>query len=576
MGFKPIAMSEVNLFVQTENLEDVTNLIYDLKLVEFFKIEKDNFETFEHEDLNELSSRLLKLRSSIRILNKYFKIDTKKRTDDPLDSTIKTKNKLDESEKDLIHFSDELKRSQILKELKVTQKDLKAENVSIGFVSIGKSRLLNVLSKSKIKFRTFKTKQRTYFIAYSDKIPFEFKEFYLPKKIEENLEMKVEKTQNRISKAKVDLRKIANGNLEHLKSEEIKLSKEIEMLESKPNFLKTENFTVISGYMPTNYIRKLKIELVKTLSDKFDITTKDAGEDAPIQLDHMPSVSNFQMLLNMYSMPKYNEIDPTFILFLTFPLFFGFILGDVLYGLISLFFFTWLKKKMPEAKSFMSIFQLSAISSIIFGVIFGEFMGYEIHGAFYGFFERSHHPELLLIYAVIFGIAHINLGLLVGFLNEMKSMKKAICDKLSLVVLQVGIGLLAYGIHIASNLMTIFGAVAMIFAFILIYMGHGFIGIMEVPSFFTNILSYSRLMAVGLSSIVIATLVNNYSAVFFSGGIGGKIAGITLFTIGHIFNIIIGNFEGFVHTLRLHYVEFFTKFYSGGGREFIPFGTRKE
>jgi len=105
-------------------------------------------------------------------------------------------------------------------------------------------------------------------------------------------------------------------------------------------------------------------------------------------------------------------------------------------------------------------------------------------------------------------------------------------------------------------------------------MGHGFIGIIEIPSFFTNILSYARLMAVGLSSIAIAVLVNEYTLVLFSKGAIGIFAGVLLFTFGHIFNIVLGNFESFLHTLRLHYVEFFTKFYTGGGREFVPFGQK--
>lgn len=576
MGFKAVSMSEVNLFLQKENLDKVTDLIYNLKLIEFFEMDEKNFETFDTSDLNDISKRLLKLRSGIDILNKYFKINTNKTVEDPIDSTIKLKNDLDELEKKVISLTDDINRNNILNALKVTNDDLKSDKISIGFLPLSESKTLKKLSSNKIKFKSYKSKKRIYFVANSDKIPFTYKEFYLPKKLDAGLEIKLERTQTAIINKKVTLRNVANGNLENLKFEEKKLTKEIEILESKPKFLKTENIVIISGFVPTNLVRKLKIELIKTLNDKFDIVTKDAGDDAPIQLDHFESVSKFQEILKMYSLPKYNEIDPTFILFLTFPLFFGFILGDVLYGLISLLFFTWMKTKMPKIKDFMTIFQISSWSSIFFGIIFGEFMGYEIHGSFYGLLARSHDTNALLLIAAIFGVVHINLGLIFGFLNLRKTkLKAAICDKLSLIIFQIGLGILVYGMNISSNLLTIIGSVLGIFALVLVYMGHGVIGILEVPSFFTNVLSYSRLMAVGLSSVVIAMLVNQFTGVFFDAGIGGKIAGVLLFTVGHIFNIVLGNFEGFVHTLRLHYVEFFTKFYSGDGREFIPFGAKK-
>lgn len=285
-------------------------------------------------------------------------------------------------------------------------------------------------------------------------------------------------------------------------------------------------------------------------------------------------VGNFTELLKMYSFPKYGELDPTFFMFLTFPLFFGFILGDVIYGILSLFFFIWLKKKMPQVKEFITILQISAISSIIFGVIFGEFMGYEIHGSFYGLLARSHEANTLLMYAVLFGILHVNLGIILGFFNELPNWKHAICNKLSFFILQAGVGSIGYGFYTNIAELKYLGYALILTSLILIYLGHGVVGIMEVPSFFTNVLSYARLMAVGLSSVVIAAIVNNFTETFFAMGIWGIIGGVTIFTIGHIFNIILGNFEGFVHTLRLHYVEQMSKFYEGGGQEFKTFGEQ--
>lgn len=577
MAFSSVGMSKINLFIQTENLDKLSHLLYDLKLIQFFDLKQDNFEKFEHSDLNEISHKLLETRSTIRTLKTYFKVNTNDHSENPIDETRTLLTKLADLNKKKTLKSDELKRTNILRQLKVTTEELNTKTTTIGFIPSSKTKYLKKLIANKITFRTYNYEHRTYFVANTGtELPFEFKSLYLPKTLDETLSSKLEKLQVSIKKVKLDLRKLANNNLEHLRAKEHHLTKEIELIESKPQFAKTENLVVISGFMPSKQIRKLKIELIRLLTDKFELTTEKAtADETPIKLNHSQSVGNFVELLKMYSLPKYNEIDPTFFLFLTFPLFFGFILGDVVYGAISLFIFTLLKIKMPKIKEFLSILQMSAVSSIIFGVIFGEFMGFEIHGHFYGLIARSHEANTLLLFAVIFGLLHINLGLILGFVNELKNLKKAICDKLSFIILQFGVGFLAYGINITSNLLVIIGSVLMVLAAALIYMSHGFIGIMEIPSFFTNILSYARLMAVGLSSVVIAMLINQYTAVFFANGIFGIFAGIVLFSLGHVFNIALGNFEGFVHTLRLHYVEQMTKFYSGGGVEFKPFGERK-
>lgn len=577
MAFSPTSMSKVNLFANSDKISEITNLLYDLKLVQFFDLKEENFEKFEHTDLNETSHELLQIRSSIRLLKKYFKVNTNKPSENAISDILKAKTKLDSALKKEISQKDELKRTKVLLDLKVDPKDLTNEDLKVGFIPSNKQSLLKKLVANKIKFNSLKDGKRIYFVCKTKKeLGFEFKHFYLPKKLDDSLKSKLEKTINSIKKSKLDLRNLANNNLEHLRAKEHHLTKELEILESKPNFAKSENIVIVSGHIPTNKVRKLRVELVRLLVDKFELSVEKAtSDDTPIKLNHNQVTGNFVELLKMYSLPKYNEIDPTFFIFLTFPIFFGFILGDVIYGLISLLLFTFMKFKLPQIKEFLSILQLSAGSSIFFGILFGEFMGYEIHGSFYGLLARSQEATTLLAIAVIFGLIHINLGLILGFVNELGNLKKAICDKLSFIVMQIGVGLLAYGISVSSNILTIIGSVTLFLSFALIYMGHGFIGIMEIPSFFTNILSYARLMAVGLSSVVIAMLVNQYTELFFSYGAFGIIGAVLMFSIGHAFNIVLGNFEGFVHTLRLHYVEQMTKFYSGGGEEFVPFGQRK-
>ncbi len=568
-------MSEVSLFVLNKDLKEVTDLLYDLKLVEFFEIKKEKFEKFEHEDLNELSSELLKLRSTITILKNYYESDIGNSENNAIEKTLELKEKESYLKKEILKVKDEIKRQKILKALKVTKKEIEGKDYTIGFVSSSNYKYFKNFSKKDVEYRTYRLDERVYFVAKTKKVNFAFKEFYLPEKVESGFEKKLSELEKKERLVERDLRNLANANLRHLQREELKLSKHLSSLEARTKFSKTQNVAVLSGFVPKASVKRLNRTLEDNLADKFDIEIKDAKDNAPIKLRNGFLPKKFETLLRMYSMPRYGEFDPTFLMFLIFPLFYGFILGDVGYGLLSLIVFTFAKIKLSKLKDFISILQFSSISSVIFGVIFNEYFGYELH-FYHPLLHRLDDPNTLLLSAVIFGLFHINLGLIIGFFNEIKNLKKAVCDKFSWIILEFGVALVALGKYAAEATAIWVGVVFLVLSIVLIYMGHGFIGIIEVPSFFTNILSYARLMAVGLSSVAIALLVNDGTAALFSMGILGVIGGILLFLVGHIFNIVLGNFEGFLHTLRLHYVEFFTKFYSGGGREFVPFGKRDD
>jgi V/A-type H+-transporting ATPase subunit I len=119
--------------------------------------------------------------------------------------------------------------------------------------------------------------------------------------------------------------------------------------------------------------------------------------------------------------------------------------------------------------------------------------------------------------------------------------------------------------------------VASVLAIGLLLKGEGFMGLIELPSIISNIVSYARIMAVGLASVFLAILINNTaSGLYEMGMLWFIVLGIPLIIVGHGFNLALGIFSPFLHSVRLHYVEFFTKFYQGGGKEFSPFGVNAD
>lgn len=351
-------------------------------------------------------------------------------------------------------------------------------------------------------------------------------------------------------------------------------------------FKESRSLFYVSGYIPCKDKKKLLNALHKVSPNIFiEIKDIEKGKDIPVKLEHTRYINPFKVFLDIYTLPKYRYIDPTVLMFFTFPLFYGFILGDIGYGLV-LGIFAYLIKKNTSYGSIINnlakVMLLSAASSIFFGLLFGEFFGFEsVFGyKLHSVLHRMHEIQELIGISILFGIIHINTGLILGIYQKIryKEYMHAITEKFSWILLQASVGYITY-IHM-SNLPSYHNYLAyslLALSLILIYLGEGLKGIFELPGILSNILSYARLGAVGLSSIAIAYVINLFVERFIeSGSIAAYIAAGVLFLLGHTFNILLGIIGPFLHSLRLHYVEFFTKFYEGGGKEYNPYGVLKK
>jgi len=358
------------------------------------------------------------------------------------------------------------------------------------------------------------------------------------------------------------------------------LSEQLEKAEAPLKFASTQSSFLIKGWIPTNELNKSIDGLNKVSNNKIFVHFEPAkkNDKVPVKLKNPKFAKSFEFFIDLYSMPTYKEIDPTLFIFLTFPIFFGIMLGDIGYGLVSLLFFWFLKKKMQKARNLFNILMVASFVSMLFGFLYGEFFGAEeiIGFELWRLLSRTHDIFTLLYIVVAIGAVHVNIGLVIGFINELKAhgLIKAIYEKASWIILEIGVAMLALSYFGKIFISPLIGAVFFGASILMLFKGEGIKGIMELPSIFTNILSYARLMAIGLSSAVLAVIINDSSREFFQKGGFFVVAGVLILVIGHIINIMLGLLGSFLHSMRLHYVEFFSKFFDGGAKKYQPFGAK--
>ncbi|MBI2658229.1 V-type ATP synthase subunit I [Candidatus Woesearchaeota archaeon] len=394
-----------------------------------------------------------------------------------------------------------------------------------------------------------------------------------------NLE-KLEQESTRLLKRKGEIRKkiekLAKEHRAFLAASDEFLGEQLEKAEAPLKFASTPSSFLIKGWIPSNDINKSIDRLNKAAKNRIFVHFEPAKkhDKVPVKLKNPAYAKPFEFFLDLYSIPSYREIDPTFFIFLTFPIFFGIMLGDMGYGVVSLAAFLLLRRKMPSTKNFFNILILASLVTVLFGLFFGEFFGYEF---MHPVISREHEMFKLLYFSIAIGAIHVNIGLVLGFINELRShgFMHAIYAKGSWIVLELGIALLALAYFRIILISPFIGAAFLGLSILMLLKGEGVKGLIELPSILTNIMSYARLMAIGLSSVILAVIVNEQAGEFFHKGGFFVLIGIIILVTGHAINIMLGLLGGFLHSLRLHYVEFFSKFFHGGAKKYLPFGSKE-
>ena len=358
------------------------------------------------------------------------------------------------------------------------------------------------------------------------------------------------------------------------------------------NFKATDTVNIIEGYIPLDMEEEFK-KIVNKNSNKsnyLEITEVDKDdEEVPILLKNSGITGLFASITQMYALPRYNEIDPTAILSIFYWIFFGMMVADFAYGLI-LFILSGLALmigKFDENKrKFLKFFFALSFSTMIWGLLYGSAFG-DLIKLPTQVLDSSKDFMSIFILSIIFGAIHlvIALGIKAYILIKNGYFMDVIYDVFlwyltltSLIILllagRFGLSEFTKNIFIACAVIGMLGIVvfgARDAKTLVGRIGGGLYSLYGITSYIGDFVSYLRLMALGLAGGFIASAINIIVKMLVSKGILGIILGIVVFTLGQSFNIFLSFLSSYVHTSRLTYVEFFSKFYEGGGKAFKKF-----
>jgi len=374
---------------------------------------------------------------------------------------------------------------------------------------------------------------------------------------------KLEKEEAEIKK---QIEKEARIYLGQMRSYLARLKYEIDMVNVKNLLGKTEQSMLVEGWIKERdkeRFEKMAKDSAKGRVSIFFFEPDMKKGDIPVALDNPRFIRPFEMLTRMFSPPNYFEVDPTPFLALAFVLFFGIMFADMLDALL-LFVLTILFYKRfgnsEDAKNLGQILMVCCASAMVFGIIGGEFAGFQIWAK-----HEILQPTNLLLFALFLGLLQITLGYVIGAVNAIRSK-----DTSELVGGKVGWLLVMAG-ALAGFFLTWEYAGISVLGVILIFAFKGMREVLDLTRLLSNLLSYVRLLALNMAHVGLSATFASILGAFFVMGIPGQLSAGILILVSHVFLVFVSLFAVFAHALRLQYVEFFSKFYEGGGTRFNPF-----
>jgi len=360
--------------------------------------------------------------------------------------------------------------------------------------------------------------------------------------------------------------------------------------------LKTASISVYQGYVRERELARLEKVFSEFETAYYEVVEPEDGEEVPVELENRKIFKPFEGLVKMYGLPSPIDPDPTAIITPFFILFFGICYGDAAYGLLLSLLSIWFMRKLKISAPLLWILFAGGIASMIFGAITGGWFGDFFERANIGFlnvfrrkmmvFDPMNDVMTFFALTIALGFIQVNVGLAVNAYKRIREGDTigAISQPIAWIVILSSLVYLGLFAGKISNPLLNNGVKTLALFFVLlmvlfssrhsrnfvirivkgaynVYNGVGFIG---------DLLSYVRLMALGLTSSGIAMAINILTLLVWQIPIAGYILGPLVFIFGHLFSLAINILGSIVHPLRLQYVEFFKQFYDDGGTPFLP------
>lgn len=455
-----------------------------------------------------------------------------------------------------------------------------------------------------------------------------FQEIKLPKlrgdpaALVDRLQKEIKDLEADLARAESDIDSIRKQFADFIISSEEDLAIEVLKAETPLKIATSANSFVIDGWIPTARVHEVQTALDTLCCGLAFVETipPEEHDEPPVELRNPKPVKPFEFFINLVSTPKYDEIDPTLILFITFPLFFGFMIGDLGFGLGLMVLGALIRAKFkssPDLLKLGTIILAGGLMASIFGLfVFAEAFGVPFHPPelaegesqeatwesvanipIHPLLDKMHDTKEMLGISLLAGWLHLSLGLAFGFVNNYHHNKRHALGKVAWLLILLGlfeemmviagsatetsrlvnatvfgfmpdavISLIGIDISVPAMLLIVGGVVALPFT-------EGPLALTEVIGLFTNIVSYARLAALAVGKGAMALAFNSmlFPLIFDSGNVVVAILGaLALFVTQMFFVFFLGALSAGIQAIRLNYVEFFLKFFEGGGTEFQP------
>ena len=429
------------------------------------------------------------------------------------------------------------------------------------------------------------------------------------RKFLEKTEDKLHRLEEKLTKLYEELQTKAGQELRSIALFRLALIAENQRLSVLAKACEARYVTLIEGWIPENNIESAIFDLKENIDYVFIDTRKpEPSEEPPTKLKNPAGLKPFQVVVNLFGDPRYREWDPTPIVAYSFALFFGLMVADVVYALglilVSRFLLVRFLGGSEEVKLFQRLIYICGGVALAMGLLTGNylgdiylFFGFENLALVAGVQQALQNPLTFVMLALMIGFIHVNIAHVIALIKGVKERNQGIIiGKIGLFSLQFGIPfifhtMLRFDIPLFPPQLYAISPYVMGAGVVLVVVGSlkqsGGIGailwLFDVTGLLGDIMSYSRIAGVGLATFYLASAFNMLARLFsdiipipgIAGVIGGAILAIIILLIGHLINLLLSLITGFVHSLRLCFVEFLIKFYEGGGMRYSPFRLRK-